>query len=480
MNKAKKKRSKVLNAILIGLIVLLGVMTVILLVNGAGKGLIPMNYTGIIAIVSAAIIVLSIIALRRKWSNIVMIVISAVASAIAILGTGVTGAVTHSVEEITKPERSINVSEMKVAVLKDSPLQTISDLKDKSLGYYSNISTDELAKIKTYVDEKVEGVVYSGENDIALMADVLRDKELDAIVINESYFGILEEIEGYETFEEEVRYIDSFNIETDVALKPQSNPDAFLLYISGIDTFGNIENTSRSDVNILAAVNTKTKHIQLINTPRDTYVYLPNSGDMKDKLTHAGIYGVDNSIATLSKLYGKEINHYLRMNFSGFEEIIDAIGGIDVYSDTDFTVTGGGYTFHEGMNHMSGIEALAFARERKAFAEGDHMRGKHQMDVITATLSKLTSSREFLTNYGTILSSMSGSFQTSMPQETVYKLIGDQLSSSTGWKVDNYAISGSGTFANTFSMPGTSLYVMIPNDSDIETAKQKIDAVLNE
>jgi LCP family protein required for cell wall assembly len=480
MNKAKKKRSKVLNAILIGLIVLLGVMTVILLVNGAGKGLIPMNYTGIIAIVSAAIIVLSIIALRRKWSNIVMIIISAVASAIAILGTGVTGAVTHSVEEITKPERSINVSEMKVAVLKDSPLQTISDLKDKSLGYYSNISTDELAKIKTYVDEKVEGVVYSGENDIALMADVLRDKELDAIVINESYFGILEEIEGYETFEEEVRYIDSFNIETDVALKPQSNPDTFLLYISGIDTFGNIENTSRSDVNILAAVNTKTKHIQLINTPRDTYVYLPNSGDMKDKLTHAGIYGVDNSIATLSKLYGKEINHYLRMNFSGFEEIIDAIGGIDVYSDTDFTVTGGGYTFHEGMNHMSGIEALAFARERKAFAEGDHMRGKHQMDVITATLSKLTSSREFLTNYGTILSSMSGSFQTSMPQETVYKLIGDQLSSSTGWKVDNYAISGSGTFANTFSMPGTSLYVMVPNDSDIETAKQKIDAVLNE
>ena len=201
---------------------------------------------------------------------------------------------------------------------------------------------------------------------------------------------------------------------------------------------------------------------------------------MKDKLTHAGIYGVDNSISTLSKLYDRDINHYLRMNFSGFEEIIDAIGGIDVYSDRGFTVTGGGYTFHEGMNHMSGIEALAFARERKAFAEGDHIRGQHQMDVITATLSKLTSSRAFLTNYGTILSNMSGSFQTSMPQETVYKLIGDQLSSSSEWKVENYAISGEGTYANTFSMPGTSLYVMNPNQSDIDTAKQKIDAVLAE
>ncbi len=149
MNKAKKKRSKVLNAILIGLIVLLGVMTVILLVNGAGKGLIPMKFTGIIAIVSAAIIVLSIIALRRKWSNIVMIIIAAAASAVAIYGNSITGAVTRSIEEITKPERAINVAEMKVAVLKDSPLQSMDDLSGKTLGYYKNISTEELAKIKT-------------------------------------------------------------------------------------------------------------------------------------------------------------------------------------------------------------------------------------------------------------------------------------------------------------------------------------------
>ena len=258
------------------------------------------------------------------------------------------------------------------------------------------------------------------------------------------------------------------------------NSDVFTVYISGIDTYGDVMNTSRSDVNIIAAVNTKTKKIQLVSTPRDYYVHIPVSGDAYDKLTHAGIYGVQCSVGAMEGLYGKTVDYYVRMNFTGFETIIDAIGGIDVESDEEFTVTGGGYHFNKGMNHMSGIEALAFARERKAFATGDNQRGIDQMKVITATIQKLTSSRDVLLNYNTIFDKVSDSFQTNMPQEVLYKIVNRQLADNTGWDVQSYAVSGQGSSAVTFSMPGRSLYVMLPDESMVEEAKKKIDAVLAE
>ena len=293
---------------------------------------------------------------------------------------------------------------------------------------------------------------------------------------------MLDEVEGYETFADEIRYIDEFNIETDVSTDPNAvkNTDVFTVYISGIDTYGDTLTTSRSDVNILAVVNTKTKHMQLINTPRDYYVHIPVSGDAKDKLTHAGLYGVQTSMGAIKELYNRNVDYYLRMNFTGFEQIIDSIGGIDVESDEEFTVTGGGYTFNKGMNHMSGIEALAFARERKAFASGDNQRGQDQMKVITATIQKLTSSREVLLNYNKIFNELEGSFQTSVPQEALYKIVNRQLADSSGWKVDSYAVSGQGSMARTFSMPNTDLYVMLPDESMIAEAQTKIDAVLNE
>lgn len=482
MTKAKRKRSYVLNAVLLGLMALLAVLTVMGLLATAGKGLLPGNYLGIIIGIVAAILVVSVISLFRKWSNIVMIVITAAASALALYGVLFASSMNKTVDTITAKEREVNVSEMKVAVLKDSPYSTLSDLDSKAVGYFSSLSDDEVLKIKTHIDEKASNLVYREEPGITDLADSLRDDTVPAIILNESYLDILDEVEGYEAFADEIRYIDEFNIETDVVTNPEAlkNSDVFTVYISGIDTYGDVMNTSRSDVNIIAAVNTKTKRVQLISTPRDYYVHIPVSGDAYDKLTHAGIYGIQCSLGAMESLYGKPIDYYVRMNFTGFETIIDSIGGIDVESDEEFTVTGGGYHFNKGMNHMSGIEALAFARERKAFAGGDNQRGQDQMKVITATIQKLTSSREVLLNYTTIFDKVSSSFQTNMPRNVFYKIVNRQLADNSGWDVQSYAVTGQGSTAETFSMPGRSLYVMLPDNSMVEEAKSRIDSVLAE
>jgi LCP family protein required for cell wall assembly len=235
---------------------------------------------------------------------------------------------------------------------------------------------------------------------------------------------------------------------------------------------------SRSDVNIMAVVNTETKQIQLINTPRDYYVELPNSHGVKDKLTHAGLYGVDNSIGTLEMLYDVDIDYFVRMNFSGFEAIIDSVGGIDVYSEYDFTVEPIKH-YVKGMNHLTGLEALAFARERHAFANGDLQRGKNQMAVITAILDKMMS-LELLYNYADVLEAVEGTFQTNFTSDEIYTLVKKVLVSPGDWTIDSFAVTGSGSKSTTYSMPNTKTYVMNPNESDVENVRCLIKEVLGE
>ena len=478
MSSKNKKRSKVLNFVLLGLMALLAAMTAIVIAATAGRGMTPTGYTIAILIIVGAILIVSIFAMKRKWSNIVMIVISGIASCVMIYGAMFTGEFNKTIDKITG--KTDNITQIKVAVLKDSSYNSLDDLSGKRIAY--STSEDEEINKKTIndIDQHISNVDYTESQGVIGLVDDLRSGKADAIIVNEGHVSMLDEVEGYETFKDEIKYIYSFDISKSVENLDDTLGDVFTLYISGIDTYGSPAATSRSDVNIIAVVNRKTKHIQLINTPRDTYVYLPNSGDMKDKLTHAGIYGIENSMKTIGNLYDINVDSYMRVNFTGFQEIIDALGGIDVYSDYDFTVTGGGFSYKKGMNHMNGIEALAFARERKAFAKGDNQRGIDQMKVIEATIKKMTSSGEFLSNYKGILHGMSGSMQTSVPSGTIYSLVNQQLSDSSGWKVDSYAVTGKGTYSETFSMPGVQLYVMNPDEKSIEEAKRLITSVQNE
>ena len=258
--------------------------------------------------------------------------------------------------------------------------------------------------------------------------------------------------------------------------------EPFVIYLSGVDTRGELTENARSDVNILAAVNPVTKRVALVNTPRDYYVDLAGT-DSKDKLTHAGLYGVETSMETLGNLYGVNVDHYIRINFAGFISIIDALGGVDVYSDQAFTSVGSpGYydptTFVEGWNHLDGKSALAFARERHAFASGDIQRGINQMKVIDAMLNKIKSPA-LLMGFSKIMDAASDCFVTSFSQDQISALVRMQLSDFAEWDIESYTVTGtSSSSTKCYSAKGQKLYVMKPDASSVSKAREMIASVL--
>ena len=258
--------------------------------------------------------------------------------------------------------------------------------------------------------------------------------------------------------------------------------EPFVVYLSGVDTRGDLTDKARSDVNIIAAVNPVTKQVVLINTPRDYYVDLAGTNS-KDKLTHAGLYGVQTSMDTLGNLYGVDVQHYIRINFAGFINIIDALGGVDVYSDQAFTSVGSpGYydptTFAEGWNHLDGKSALAFARERHAFKTGDIQRGINQMKVIDAMVNKLKSPA-LLMGFSKLMDAAADCFVTSLSQEQISALVRMQLGDLANWDIQSYTVTGSGAKSTKcYSAKGQSLYVMKPDENSVNEAKALIAAVL--
>ena len=259
--------------------------------------------------------------------------------------------------------------------------------------------------------------------------------------------------------------------------------EPFVVYLSGVDNRGELTEDARSDVNILAVVNPLTKRVALINTPRDYYVDLAGT-DSKDKLTHAGLYGVETSMETLGSLYGIPVDEYVRINFAGFIDVVDALDGIDVYSDYAFTSVGSpGYydptDFVEGWNHLDGKAALAFARERHAFATGDIQRGINQMKVIDAMLEKIKSPA-LLTNYSRLLAAVADNFVTSFSSGQIAALVRMQLSDFAAWDIQNYSVTGSSSSSTRcYSAQGQKLYVMLPDEASVDGARALIQSVLS-
>lgn len=296
-------------------------------------------------------------------------------------------------------------------------------------------------------------------------------------------FVVYEKRQPKELLSSEAESEEIYNEETSTQsveqeIQTEKDMGTFVVYFSGIDVWGWTDTKSRSDVNIIAAVNTNTRHIQLINTPRDYYVEMPISNGAKDKLTHAGLYGVENSMGTLSMLYDIDIDYYLRVNFSGFEAIIDEMGGVDVYSEYDFTVDPIKH-YTEGYNHLTGLEALAFVRERHAFSSGDNQRGRNQMALLNAMIQKVCSA-DFLANHDKIIEDLTDMYRTNIPDDVIAGLIFNQLLNNETWTVDSYAVTGTGGTETTYSTPDSAGYVMIPNDADVEQAKELLQSVLTE
>ena len=389
---------------------------------------------------------------------------------------------------------NVEMADMGVYVKNDSSVQEVNELSGKTMGIMSVLDRANTDKALEELQLAVATAEYAG---ISELADGLLSGEVDAILLNNAFLDLLTETEGYEDILDEIREIHTQKTETLIENVEDETKDkwnildlfgkedeevqkrndrVFTMYISGIDNRGGLIAKSRSDVNILATVNVDTRQVLLISTPRDFYVPLPISNGQPDKLTHAGIYGVDVSIGTLEMLYGVDIDYYFRVNFAGFEKIIDSMGGVTVNSDYAFT-TGGGYSFQKGENHLNGAQALAFSRERKSFSEGDRQRGKNQMAVIKAVINKAMSPA-ILSSYADIMESVSGSFETSMPYDVIAELVRDMLDKGGSWNIVTYSVNGSGDTRKPYSM-STNAYVMIPNQETVDTAIEKINQVMN-
>nr|AOP03192.1 Integral membrane regulatory protein Wzg [Streptococcus suis]AOP03855.1 Integral membrane regulatory protein Wzg [Streptococcus suis] len=301
--------------------------------------------------------------------------------------------------------------------------------------------------------------------------------ESQAMVFNGVFTNILENEDP--DFSSKVKKIYSFKVTQTVetAVK-QASGDSFNIYISGIDTYGPISSVSRSDVNIIMTVNRATHKILLTTTPRDSYVAIADGGQNQyDKLTHAGIYGVNASVHTLENLYGIDISNYIRLNFTSFLQLIDLVGGIDVENTQEFT--SGGYNFPVGTVHLDAEQALIFVRERYSLANGDNDRGQNQEKVIAALIKKL-SSPDNLANYQAILTGLEGSIQTDLSLETIMGLVNTQLESGTQFTVESQALTGSGRMdLPSYAMPGSQLYMMEINQDSLEQAKAAIQSVLD-
>ena len=303
--------------------------------------------------------------------------------------------------------------------------------------------------------------------------------ESQAMVFNGVFTNILENEDP--DFSSKVKKIYSFKVtQTVETATEQVSGDSFNIYISGIDTYGPISSVSRSDVNIIMTVNRATHKILLTTTPRDSYVAIADGGQNQyDKLTHAGIYGVNASVHTLENLYGIDISNYIRLNFTSFLQLIDLVGGIDVENTQEFTSLHGNYYFPVGQVHLNAEQALGFVRERYSLEGGDNDRGQNQEKVIAALIKKL-SSPDNLANYQAILTGLEGSIQTDLSLETIMGLVNTQLESGTQFTVESQALTGTGrSDLSSYAMPGSQLYMMEINQDSLEQAKAAIQSVLD-
>lgn len=435
----------------------------------------PMLYTMVVIGVVALLALFSFALMKPskkdgkgKIRNIIGKIISILLSVLLMIGSLYVAQGNSVLDSITGAnEKTTRIS---LVVLKDSDYQSVSDLKNKTIE--ANLDDEDNVK---YMNQAIEAlnkeestIKVDNASSYAKLAEDLYSGQTEAIYINEANYGMLEE--QHETFMNDTRVLWSYDIVEevkDISKDVDVTKEIFTIFISGIDTTGPVSTVSRSDVNMLVTVNPKTKQILMTSIPRDYYVTLANKGK-KDKLTHAGLGGVENSVATIENFMNIDINYYARVNFTSLVKMVDALGGITVYSPVAFTTLHGGYQIHEGNNEMDGDKALGFVRERYGLANGDNDRVKNQQRVLTGMLQKAMSPA-ILTNYSSVLSSIEGSFETNMSSSEITDLIKMQLNDMASWDIYPNQLKGTGKMMTGGAyMPNNRLYYMIPNQDSVD------------
>lgn len=369
--------------------------------------------------------------------------------------------------------------EMAVYVKEDSDIKDIKEITEVTAPQGNNNADNLQALLDNIQKTQHHELTVKDASSYLAAYQSLQNGEAQAIVLNSSFEDM---VAGFDAdYSTKIRKIYSYKIrnKVDTQAQTRSNEDVFNIYVSGIDTYGPVTSVSRSDVNIIMTVNRKTKKVLLTTTPRDAYVPIADGGNnQSDKLTHAGIYGVDASIHTLENLYGIHIDYYVRLNFTSFLKLIDLLGGIDVENDQEFTSLHGKYHFPVGKVHLDSEQALGFVRERYSLEGGDNDRGKNQEKVIAAIIKKLTSA-QVLGNYNEIIKNLQGSIQTNIQLPVLMNLINTQLETGGSYQVESQALTGQGRMdLPSYAMPDSNLYMMEVDQNSLAVTKETIQKVM--
>ena len=378
--------------------------------------------------------------------------------------------------------REPEVKEYSVVVLDKSEIQNLDGLTDKNIGF---LKIDEkVGNAEQYLQEKIkfEANFY---DDLDTLMTSFNNEIVDGIVIETDRMDILQDEAADSVKNTRVIYTFEIELKTEnvEVVEKQITKEPFVLYISGTDSRNGVKATARSDVNILAVVNPTKGKILLVSIPRDTYVQLHGTTGIKDKLTHAGVYGINMSKTTIEDFLDVKIDYTAKVSFGTVVKIVDELGGIEIDSDTEMTLGVEGKdkkcTYAIGKQWVDGDCALRFARERKSYKTGDRHRGENQQQVITSIIAKLSGSKNYLVRLPEILDIAADSFETSFTRDDISSFIRMQLNDGIKWDVESIAIDGVGSMQGTYSMGASRpLYVMLPYPESVAAARAKIEAYL--
>ena len=487
MSRRRRRNDWIPGAVITIIVIMLSVVFMGLLAMTKMVPTIYMLIIGIVLAVIAAIIWLLVWHTRYTGRFIGGTVLAVIMIAILAFGGFYINKTRSAISSISG--ETTEVTQMAVYVKSDDAADSVEATAGYTYGILSSLDRENtdgaVAHLNSEFGTEVQTKEYAGLTELA---DGILNGEVNAMLLNSGYLSVYEDMDGYTDFSTKIKEVGTVDVESTIQSAEESAPiepittanggKVYTIYLSGIDTRGEMTAKSRSDVNIIATVNTDTHEILLVSTPRDYFVPLSISGGAPDKLTHAGIYGIDVCMDTLGMLYDIDINYYFRINFGGFVKVIDALGGITVNSDYDFDSKNIlGYHFNKGENYVNGEQALIFARERYAFQEGDRQRGKNQMEVIRGVVKKALSP-EILTSYSSILSSLDGCFGTNITYEEIAQILQQQLTNGGDWTIVSYSVNGTGATEKPYSM-SQKAYVMVPDYNTVDKAKSLMEKVRN-
>ena len=478
--KQKRTSNRSWGMVNVGLTILYAIFALVLLFTMFNYNFLSFRFLNIIITIGLLVVLaISIFLQKTKKSPLVttvVLVIFSLVSLVGIFGFKQMIDITNRMNQTA----AFSEVEMSIVVPKESDIKDVSQLTSVQAPTKvdkNNIETlmSALKKDKK-VDVKVDDVASYQE-----AYDNLKSGKSKAMVLSGSYASLLESVDS--NYASNLKTIYTYKIKKKNSNSAkQVDSKVFNIYISGIDTYGSISTVSRSDVNIIMTVNMNTHKILLTTTPRDAYVEIPGGGaDQYDKLTHAGIYGVETSEQTLENLYGIKIDYYARINFTSFLKLIDQLGGVTVHNDQAFTSLHGKFDFPVGDIQMNSEQALGFVRERYSLDGGDNDRGKNQEKVISAIVNKLASLKS-VSNFTSIVNNLQDSVQTNMSLDTINALANTQLDSGSKFTVTSQAVTGTGSTGQltSYAMPNSSLYMMKLDDSSVASASQAIKNLMEE